>query len=310
VAGRPPEEVSMVNGGGTGSAFGGQSEVSPLRKVLVKHPKDAFHSHLAISEQWEGLGFLRRPHLEKAIDEFDTLIGLLESFGTRVEFLPTHPETSLDSLYARDASILTNKGIILCNMGKEPRAGEPRAQAEAFAHLGIPVLGEIGGKGRVEGGDFLWLDEGTAVIGHGYRTNQEGIRQLKQLISETAKELIVVPLPHWRGPSDVFHLMSVLSPIDRDVALVYSPLLPVPFRELLLDRGYRLVEVPEPEFETLGCNALSVAPRVCVMLEGNPVTQWRLEEAGVKVHLYRGTEISIPGSGGPTCLTRPLLREG
>jgi len=300
----------MVRGGGTGSTFGGQSEVTPLRKVLVKHPKDAFHSHLAIAEQWEALGYLGRPQLEKAIDEFDALVGLLESVGSRVEFLPTHPETSLDSLYARDAAILTDKGVILCNMGKEPRAGEPRAHAEALALLEIPVLGEIGGKGRVEGGDFIWLDESTAVIGQGYRTNDEGIRQLKQLISETARELIVVPLPHWKGPSDVFHLMSVLSPIDRDLALVYSPLLPVPFRQLLLARGYQLVEVPEPEFETLGCNALAVAPRVCIMLEGNPVTQWRLEEAGVKVHLYRGNEISIPGSGGPTCLTRPLLREG
>jgi len=236
----------MVQGGETGQTIGGQSEVSALQKVLLKHPQDAFHSYLAITEQWEALGYLRRPELDKAIDEADVLVSLLESLGTRVEFLPPHPETSLDSIYVRDASILTDQGVILCNMGKEARAAEPRAQAEAFERMGIPILGEITGKGRIEGGDFVWLDEGTAVVGRGYRTNDEGIRQLKEFLSETAKELIVVPLPHWRGPTDVFHLMSVLSPIDRDLALVYSPLLPVPFREHLLSKGITLIEVPGP----------------------------------------------------------------
>lgn len=294
---------------GAGPKLGGQSEVGPLRKVLVKHPQDAFHSHLAITEQWERLGYLRRPDLRRATDEFDILVNMLESLGSRVDFLPPHPETSLDSLYVRDASILTDQGVILCNMGKEARAGEPRAQAEAYEAMGVRVLGEIKSPGRVEGGDFVWLDHDTAVVGRGYRTNDAGIRQLKDLLSETARELIVIPLPHWKGPGDVFHLMSILSPIDDDLALVYSPLLPVPFREHLLARGISLVDVPDPEFDSMACNALTVAPRECVMLEGNPVTQWRLEEAGVKVHLYQGNEISVPGSGGPTCLTRPLLRE-
>lgn len=298
----------MSTGGLGERTVGGQTEVAPIRKVLVKHPQDAFHSPLAITEQWERLGYLRRPELDKAIDEFDRLVGILESLGVRVDFLPPHPETSLDSIYVRDASIITDKGVILCNMGKDARAGEPRAQAEVFRAAGLPILGGIQGKGRVEGGDFVWLDEKTAVVGRGYRTNDDGIDQLKNLLSETARELIVVHLPHWKGPDDVFHLMSILSPIDRDLALVYSPLLPVPFREHLLDRGIQLVEVPGPEFETLGGNVLAVAPRVCIMLEGNPVTQWRLEEVGVEVHLYQGHEISIPGSGGPTCLTRPVLR--
>ncbi len=295
---------------GTGSKLGGQSEVAPLRKVLVKHPQDAYHSHLAITEQWESLGYTRRPDLRRAIDEFDILVDRLESLGSRVEFLPPHPETSLDSIYVRDASILTDEGVILCNMGKDARAGEPRAQSESYRAMGIRILGEITGPGRVEGGDFVWLDPQTAVVGRGYRTNDAGIRQLKELLADTARELIVIPLPHWKGPSDVFHLMSILSPIDHDLALVYSPLLPVPFREHLLARGISLIDVPDPEFQSMACNALTVAPRECLMLEGNPVTQWRLEEAGVKVHLYQGDEISVPGSGGPTCLTRPLLREG
>jgi len=141
----------MEKGGEARLKAGAQSEVMPLRKVLVKHPQDAFHSYLAITEQWERLGYLRRPELDKAIDEFDLFVGLLESLGARVEFLPSHPETSLDSIYARDASIVTDRGVILCNMGKEARAAEPRAQAEAFESMGIPVLGQISGKGRVEG---------------------------------------------------------------------------------------------------------------------------------------------------------------
>jgi N-dimethylarginine dimethylaminohydrolase len=160
----------------------------------------------------------------------------------------------------------------------------------------------------LEGGDFLWLDEATAVVGRGYRTNDEGIEQLEILLADTADDLVVVPLPHWKGPSDVFHLMSVISPIDHDLALVYSPLLPVPFREFLLHRGVSLVEVPDEEFESMGCNVLAVAPRVCLVVEGNPVTRRRLEDAGAQVHAYSGEEISLPGCGGPTCLTRPLLR--
>jgi len=300
----------MEEDGGGDLRFGGQSEVAPLRRLLLKHPQDAYFSDLAIAGQWQRLGYLRRPELARAIDELDVMVALLESLGAQVDFLPPHPETSLDSIYVRDASIVTDQGIILCNMGKEARGSEPRAQFEAFRTLGIPVVGEITGEGRLEGGDFVWLDEGTAVVGRGYRSNDEGIRQLKELLTETAKELVVVPLPHWRGPSDVFHLMSVLSPVDHDLALVYSPLLSVPFRELLLSREITLIEVPDSEFDSMGCNVLAVAPRVCLMLEGNPVTQYRLEEAGVEVHLYRGNEISVPGLGGPTCLTRPLLREG
>jgi N-dimethylarginine dimethylaminohydrolase len=287
---------------------GGQSEVALLGRVLLKHPKDAFQTREAIGEQWEALGYSRPPVLERAADEFDAFVSLLESLGARVEFLPSHPETGLDSLYARDASILTDRGAILCRMGKGARFGEPQAQGEALRALGVPILGEITGGGRVEGGDFAWLDEDTAVVGRGYRTNDEGIRQLRILLSDTTRGLIVVPLPHWRGPGGVFHLMSILSPVAHKLLLVYSPLLPVPFREHLLAEGFRLVDVPDAEFETMGGNVLAVAPGVCVMLAGNPVTQSRLEEAGLDVHVYRGEEISVPGSGGPTCLTRPLWR--
>jgi len=174
--------------------------------------------------------------------------------------------------------------------------------------LGVPIVGRIGGAGRLEGGDVAWIDERTVAVGRGYRTNGEGIRQLRGLLGSGVDRVVPVPLPHWRGPGDVFHLMSMFSPVDRDLAVVYSPLLPVPFRDLLCQRGYRLVEVPDEEFETMGCNVLAVGPRRCVALEGNPLTRRRLEAAGAEVHVYRGREISAKGGGGPTCLTRPLFR--
>ena len=199
--------------------------------------------------------------------------------------------------------------MILCNMGKAARRGEPDAEGELYRQLGIPVHGAITGDGSIEGGDVAWLDENTLAVGRGYRTNDEGIRQLRALLEPCRAEIVVVPLPHYRGPEDVFHLMSVYSPIDDDLALVYSPLMVVPFRELLLERGIDLVDVPDEEFDSMGCNVLAVAPRRCIMLDGNPETRRRLEAKGVEVHVIEGAEISGKGAGGPTCLTRPILRE-
>jgi N-dimethylarginine dimethylaminohydrolase len=172
----------------------------------------------------------------------------------------------------------------------------------------IPIIGAISGDGQVEGGDVVWIDRRTLAVGRGYRTNDEGIRQLRTLLGGCIDELIVVPLPHWRGPGDVFHLMSIISPIDHNLALVYSPLLAVPFRETLLERGYELVEVPDSEFESMGCNVLALALRKCIVLAGNPQTKSRLEQAGVEICEYEGLEISLKGGGGPTCLTRPIVR--
>jgi N-dimethylarginine dimethylaminohydrolase len=153
----------------------------------------------------------------------------------------------------------------------------------------------------------LWLDERTLAVGRGYRSNAEGIRQLSQVLPEV--EVVTVPLPHFRGPSDVFHLMSIVSPVDNDVAVVYSPLMPVPFRELLLERRITLVEVPEAEYDALGCNVLTVSPRVCVVAEGAPETRRRMESHGIEVHTFQASEICVAGSGGPTCLTRTLERD-
>ena len=160
----------------------------------------------------------------------------------------------------------------------------------------------------MEGGDVAWLNEKTLAVGLTYRTNVEGIRQLKNLLSPKGVEVIVVDLPHYKGIEDVFHLMSIFSPVDKNLAVVYSPLMPIRFRNLLLEIGYELVEVPEKEFESMGCNVLAIEPRKCIMVEGNPITQKALEKAGCQVYTYKGLEISIKGGGGPTCLTRPLKR--
>ena len=288
---------------------GGQTDVGVLKSLLLKHARDAFVSDAVIDRQWQALSYRGRPDLARAIDEYDSFLALLESFNLDIHFLPRSNSVGLDSIYARDASVVCNKGMILCNMGKPQRSTEPAAQEITFRTAGVATHGFITGDGRLEGGDVVWIDHRTIAVGRGYRTNDEGIRQLRELLSDCIDDLIVVPLPHWRGPNDVFHLMSIISPIDHDLALIYSPLMPVPFRETLLSRGIELVEVPDAEFDTMGGNVLAVAPRKCIMIAGNPQTRARLERAGAEVHEFEGREICHKGGGGPTCLTRPISRK-
>jgi N-dimethylarginine dimethylaminohydrolase len=281
---------------------------------LIKHARDAFGDEAAIAAEWRELNFTAPPDLARAIGDYDRFLGCLSQLGATLVPLPkTNGKTTgkatgvgLDSIYVRDASVITPHGVILCRMGKPQRASEPAAQQAFFQSTGIPILGAIQPPGTLEGGDVTWLDGRTIVVGHGYRTNDAGIRQLRELLGDSVDEFIVVPLPHWRGRGDVFHLMSIISPIDRDLAVVYSPLMPVPFRERLVDRGIALVEVPDEEFESMGANVLAVRPRRCLMVAGNPKTRGRLEQAGAEVLEYDGAEISLKGGGGPTCLTRPL----
>ena len=280
-----------------------------LRRVAVKHARDAFGDAAAVDRQWRDLRYLARPEVTAATAEYERFLALLQVTGIETLRLPLDPTVGLDSLYVRDASIVCEGGVILCNMGKPQRRTEPAAQEAAFRAAGIPIRGRITGDATVEGGDVCWIDERTLAVGRGYRTNDAGIRQLRELVQDCVDEVVVVPLPHWRGPDDVFHLMSMVSPIDRDLFLVYAPLIPVPFREALISRGIELVEVPDSEFATLGCNVLAVAPREVLMVAGNPETHARLERAGVTVHEFAGREICLKGGGGPTCLTRPLMRD-
>ncbi len=289
--------------------FGSQSEVDPIKNLLLKHPRDAFLNQENIQAQWKALNYAEPPHYESVLKEYDEFTQILKSHVPEIHYLPPDQGTGLDSIYVHDSLIITNKGAVLCSMGKELRRGEPSAAGEFLEGLEIPILGSITGKGRLEGGDVVWLDERTVAVGMGYRTNQEGIRQFKELTKDLVDEFTVVPLPHWEGPDDVMHLMSLISPVRRDIAVVYPRLLPVPFREWLLQRGIRLLSVPDSEFQTMACNVLTLTPGKCVMLAGNPQTKHMLEEAGISVYEYTGEEISRKGAGGPTCLTRPLLRE-
>ena len=254
------------------------------------------------------LNYLDKPNLNNALEEYVLFESALKSHGTEIFYLPEDASVNMDSIYCRDAAIATDKGMILCNMGKAARSNEPLAERKAFEANDIAVLGAITAPGTLEGGDVAWLDEHTLAVGHTYRTNEEGIKQLTTLLQPLGVTVITVPLPHYKGPSDVFHLMSILSPVDTDLAVVYSPLMPIVFRNLLLQRGYRLIEVPDEEFESMGCNVLALAPRECLMVDGNPKTKAALENAGCTVMVYKGEEISVKGGGGPTCLTRPLYR--
>jgi N-dimethylarginine dimethylaminohydrolase len=284
------------------------NEFGLLHRVVIKHVRDAFVDQAAVDAEWHPLNFTSRPDFDRAMREYDQFVEIVASTGADVLTLPTASGVGLDSLYARDASIVTPHGTVLCGMGKKQREAEPSAQRAAFERWGLPVAGAIEPPGTLEGGDVLWLDARTAVVGRGYRSNDDGIRQLRRILGDAIDELIVVPLPHWRGPADVFHLMSIISPVDRDLAVVYSPLMPVPFREYLVARGIAFVEVPEDEFDLMGCNVLALGPRRCVMVEGCPKTRARLLHAGAEVHAYAGYEISLKGGGGPTCLTRPIAR--
>jgi N-dimethylarginine dimethylaminohydrolase len=283
------------------------SEYQTLRSVVVKHVRDGFVDDRTIAAQWKALNYTDAPSLPRAIEEHDRFVEILRSSGAEVHLLPRDDRTSLDSIYVRDASISFPGGLILCGMGKPQRAGEPDAHDRTLRALGVHVAGRIAPPGRLEGGDLIWLDDVTLAVGRGYRTNAEGIRQLRALVGDGV-EVVEVPLPHWRGAGDVMHLMSLISPVDKDLAVVYSPLLPVPFREWLQDRGVRFVEAPSEEFDTMGTNVLALGPRRCLMLAGNPLTRRALERAGCEVLEYEGFEISVKGAGGPTCLTRPIVR--
>lgn len=284
------------------------SEYLKMDSVFIKPVKNAFVSNELLSEQWQELNYLSQPNFKQSLSEYDNFQKALEKKGASILRFPYDSEVTIDSIYCRDAAIATDFGMILCNMGKSGRIHEPDAQLRTYINESISVLGRIESPGTLEGGDVAWLDEKTLAVGYTYRTNEKGIAQLKQLLEPKGIEIIVVELPHYKGKSDVFHLMSILSPVDKDLAVVYSPLMPIKFRNQLLERGFKLVEVPDDEFESMGCNVLAIAPSDCIMVEGNPKTQKLLEQAGCSVTTYKGEDISVKGGGGPTCLTRPLLR--
>lgn len=284
------------------------SEYGSIKEVYLKTVEDAFVDQQFIDRQWRDLNYLGAPQFDKCLSEYRNFESILKKAGADIKYFSKNIKLSMDAMYCRDASIATDYGMILCNMGKEARKPEPSSCRNDFLIENQQILGEITAPGTIEGGDLAWLDFDTLAIGRTYRTNDEGIRQIKDLLEPKGVKIVTVDLPHYKGPSDVFHLMSILSPIDKNLAVIYSPLMPITFRDLLVDMGYKFVEVPDEEFDSMACNVLALGPRKCLMVEGNPITKSRLEECGASVLSYRGEEISVKGGGGPTCLTRPIRR--
>jgi N-dimethylarginine dimethylaminohydrolase len=271
--------------------------------VLVKRPGDAFGG--ADPQRWH---YTARPDLDEARREHDALVAILEGAGCEIVYQESPGLDSADAIYVHDPSIVCDGGAILLNMGKTLRGDEPAAVGRSYESLGIPVFGRLTEEARAEGGDLLWVDHDTLAVGQGFRTNAEGLGRLEDLLRPSGIDLVPVPLPHFKGREVCLHLMSIISIVDDDLAVVFAPLLAGSFREEIEGRGFRLVEVPEEEFDSMGPNVLALAPRHCVILEGNPVTRRRLESAGCDVETYKGNEISLKAEGGPTCLTRPVLR--
>ena len=284
-------------------SFGSQSMVEPLQKVLVRRPDEAFGS--ADPKHWH---YISQPELEGAQAEHDALVAILREADCEVLYHEVELPEHADAIFTHDPVIVTDEGAIILRMGKEQRRGEEAAIGATLEELGVPTLATLEGEATAEGGDLLWLDHETLAVGRGYRTNAEGFRQLTAALRPLGVETVEVQLPHGDGPVSCLHLMSIISMLDHDLAVVYLPLLPVPFVELLADRGIETVRVPDEEYPTMGPNVLALAPRRCLVIEGNPVTRRRLERAGCEVLTYRGDELSLKAEGGATCLTRPILR--
>jgi dimethylargininase len=284
-----------------GTVYGSQGMTGRLRRVLVRAPE------AEAATAWREYGWRAEPDAGKLAAEHEAFCRLLADAGAEVVVGGSPQPGNPDAIYVYDPALVAAHGAILLRPGKEGRLGEPDAMAADLAAADVAVAARVEAPATVEGGDTLWLDEHTLLVGHGYRTNGAGISALAEALPEV--EVIPFDLPHHHGPGEVLHLMSFISPLDRDLAVVYLPLMPVRLVELLRERDIRLVEVPDEEFDSMGPNVLALAPRVALALEGNDETRRRMERAGAEVLTYRGNEISRKGDGGPTCLTRPILRD-
>ncbi|CAM4233747.1 dimethylarginine dimethylaminohydrolase family protein [Deinococcus marmoris] len=280
-----------------------QSMTAPLRRVLVKRPDSAFAVDDPVA--WH---YTARPDLAAAQAEHDAFTAILRGAGAEVVYHEVDQPMRADSVFVYDPALITNDGAILLQLGKALREGEEAALGQQFEALGIPVIGRLTGEQRAEGGDMFWLDDRTLAVGRTFRTNEAGVAALRALLEPRGVTVLAYDMPVYDGAEACLHLMSVISPLAPDAAVVYPRLMPVPLWQELQRRDMRLIEIPDAEFPTQASNVLALSPTTCLMLAGNPVTQQRLEEAGFTVHTYVGEELSLKAEGGPTCLTKPLLR--
>jgi len=273
--------------------------VSKLEHVLVRTPTTV--GNFVADAQW------REPDREALVREHSEFVNLLSSLGCTVHTAQA-VDGLVDAVYMHDPMIMTPHGAILLQMGKRVRQPEPAQIRKDLERIGVPILGELTGSAIADGGDKVWLDAKTLLIGHGYRTNGEGIAQIRKILAPYGVEVHAFDLPHFQGPDAVLHLMSVLSPISQDRAVVYEPLAPIRLLEFLKSRNITWLTVNDTEVHTQGANILTVEPNVVVLAAGNPEIEGKLRKSGVTVHIFNGANVAVKGDGGPTCLTAPLLR--
>lgn len=283
------------------------NEYSQIKEVAIRSPLSSFIDDDKLTSEWEALRFHSKPDLKQAIIEYKYFRNLLEDDGINLIDLPSSKLLTIDSIYTRDSILISKKGLILCNMGRSSRTPEAIENFNTLKAKNYEIAGQIIAPGTLEGGDFIWIDDHHAAVGLGPRTNVEGIRQLKEILGSTV-DLHIVKLPAPNHPEDVLHLMSIISPVDKDLALVYKALMPESFVSWLNGLGVNLIEVSDKEYLLMGCNVLATSPRSIIMLEELPSVQSDLKKSGCKIRTYKGIEISRKGEGGPTCLTRPLKR--
>jgi dimethylargininase len=285
------------------ATYGSQSMVARLRTVVVRRPDASF----AVTDP-KAWGYVAKPDLPEAQAEHDAFVALLQDSGVDVRYHDAPLTNRADAIFVHDPVLVTDRGAILLRMGKGLRRGEEASLGEALEKMGVPILGTLRAPATAEGGDLLWIRPDRLAVGQGFRTSAEGLRQLESILRPEGVQVEPVDLPYFRGPESCLHLMSLISLVDDDLAVIYPRLLPAPLWRCLKEEGFDFVEVPEDEFDRMAPNVLAVAPRNSIMLEGSPITRQRLEDAGCRVRTYRGNEISLKAEGGATCLTRPVLR--
>ncbi len=286
--------------------FGVTSMVAPLRRVAMRRPGPAMFG--ADPHLWH---YAAAPDPERLSAQYDAFTRLVENSGAEISWIPSADDGLADATFPYDPSLMTGAGAILLRPGKSLREPEISLHVELYERLGVPVIGSIEAPGTAEGGDSFWVDEHTLAVGRGFRTNRSGIEQLCAILQPLGVSLEVFDLPVWEGAAACMHLMSLVSPLDDDLALVYARLLPVSLYELLRDRGIRCLEAPDDEFIAsagLSLNVLATGPRACIAVDGFPETVRLMVEAGCEVSTFPGDALCIPCEGGPTCMTRPIFR--
>ena len=289
--------------------YGLNSNVSTLKTVLLKNPQAAFKSQKTIDLQWQDLNFIDKPDFKKSVTQYENFIDILNDNNVEILYIPEDEITSLDSIYTHDPIFMTPNGAVIGNMGKTQRKPETIIMKNYLNEIGVPILGEIINDATLEGGDVIWIDEKTVTAGLTYRTNNKGIDQLRKILSTISIEVISVDLPHWNGPVDVLHLMSLISPLNENLFLIYKKLLPIGLLKLLKKLDIKTISIADEDYDSLGCNVLPLSTTKCLITSGNNKTCKIIEENGIEVIEFQASEICYKGSGGPTCLTRPIYRK-